>query len=127
MVHWKKKVGLNLFLVIIKNVMNWKKSFLNRYTIYYLLWLYFLFLLTLPRAYIVPAPYNVHGKLFLGLSAWILVLVLPIYSIVLIMKDIKRKKYGVAIVNTIFIIFLSWLFLYLFDRGIELWRLRLEN
>lgn len=96
-----------------------KKILLNHYTIFYILWIFFLVLWKLPRLYIgFPLSYSV-GKYFLSVSNLILMILLPIYSIILVVKDILKKRYLIAVVNLIIITILVFVWLYLRRLGIE--------
>lgn len=101
--------------------MNRKRFFLNRYTIYYLLWIYLLGLWRLPRMWIAIMPYNAEGKTVFGLSNLLLMILLPIYTIILIVKDIIKKRYWVAMVNIVVVTALVFIWLYLRQQGIDIY------
>lgn len=96
-----------------------KKIFLNRYTIFYILWAIFLILWLLPRMYIAIIPYNAESKPGLPLLNLALMLILPIYSIIIIVKDIIKKHYWIALINIVIITILVFVWLYLRRLGIE--------
>lgn len=79
--------------------MSWKKFFLNRYTIFYILYLYYLIGGSLPGQYaIMPVPYY-FPETFIAKTLIGLFYILSIYFFVLLIWDILRKKYRIAIVN----------------------------
>src|SRR5699024_1136595 len=99
--------------------MDLKKFFLNRYAILYLLWGYFLILWRLPRDYIAVVAYNNNGVFILAISNLILTFFLPIYTIILIVKDILKKRYWIALINSVAVTILVFVWLYLRQLGID--------
>jgi len=101
--------------------MNWKKFFLNKYTIFYILWVILLGLWRLPRMWIAIIPYNNEGKAVPALLNLILEITLPIYTIILIVKDILKKRYWIALINIIVVTILVFVWLYLRQLGIDIY------
>lgn len=75
----------------------------------------------LPRMWIAIIPYNTEGKVIFGLPNLFLMIILPIYTIILIVKDIIKKRYWIALINIVTITGLIFVWLYLRQLGIHIY------
>jgi|SRR5699024_1615515 len=81
--------------------MNWKKFFLNKYTIFYILYVGYLIGGSLPGQYnIVPVPYYDPPNIIAEIIMY-LFFILPIYFLILLIWDLFKKRYKVFILNII--------------------------
>lgn len=71
--------------------------------------------------WIAIIPYNNEGKAVPALLNLILEITLPIYTIILIVKDILKKRYWIALINIIVVTILVFVWLYLRQLGIDIY------
>lgn len=79
---------------------------LNRYTIFYVLYVFYLIGGSLPEQYtIVPFPYyypeTLLAKFLIGLF-----FVLPVYFLIIEVWDLLLKRYKIALINLFMVVFL---------------------
>lgn len=90
---------------------------INRYSVFYFLFICFLLLLLLPRGYILWIPYNAAMKPVLAFVFTTLLFITPIYAIVLLVKELLKKRYNIFLIHLVMIISLTLLGLYLIRLG----------
>lgn len=83
-----------------------KTSILNKYTFFYLLYLYYLIGGSLPEGYaIIPAAYY-YPETFIAKSLIWLFYILPVYFFIIEIWDLMLKRYKIALINFILVVIL---------------------